>query len=522
MKTFLIEAVGILFLFFLSADLLGQAILPPAQALESITTDEMRMHLTFLASDALQGRGNGQYGGKVSWEYLAWYFDKLGLKPFCGQDFRHPFNYYESQLTDQQTVALILNDGKTNRQIDGKYYGDFFVQFERSDNFSLSAELCFAGYGISAPELEWNDYDSSEINGKAVVVFHNLPDLRDDKGELIFGRKAGVYRNPLQKVKWAKRAGARVLIIVMSDEEFRIMAPKYRRSLTLTENYISEQEIQRLPIIFISESYARSLFAFSGRSVHEVRQQILDTREPVHFNFTGAKVKIDIRFQMKMVENSNVLAYKEGTDPQLKNEYVFITAHYDHLGIKDGQIYNGADDNASGVTGMLEIANAFKEHITDNKRSIVFAAFGGEEFGLLGSTHFINHCPIPRKKMVACLNLDMIGREENSQLYVFGINYCPDLKLLNEKCNDYTGFFLNYNGQVYSRKSDQWPFVLNHVPSLFYFTGMHDNYHKPTDDFDKIDFDGLVRVSRLACIVAYNLCQTDLKPKYLPRRYWSW
>ncbi len=490
----------------------------PKEISQSITPAGARMHVRFLASDALEGRATGERGLAVAGEYIASLFEKWQLKSLKSDDYRQPFYYLESRLAKDQKLEFVFTQGDTRTGIAGSYLSDFMVQYDQNQGISLDAPLVFAGFGITSPEHGWDDFKGLNLKNKVAVVLSEIPNIMTASGETIFGKRFGVYRNPLRKVEWAQQAGASAMIVIMDTVNFLQECSKWQKSFGRTKYTSPGNQNSHLPIIFISRELGEKLFETTPYSLQKARSLMETKKKTLHFNFPDVRTRLQINFDIKPHESFNIVGMREGTDPALKDEYIFVTAHYDHVGIKDGEICNGADDNASGTAGMLEIAEAFSRFYPDNKRSIVFAAFAGEELNLLGSRYFVDNLPVETGKVVACLNLDMIGRGkkgEENQLQIFGIDYSDDLKTYNEQCNQWFGFDIKYNGQFFlTSKSDQWPFIAKQIPGLFYFAGDHKDYHTPRDDYDKLNYDKLVKISRLAATVAYNLGQSDTRPAW--------
>ena len=213
-------------------------------------------------------------------------------------------------------------------------------------------------------------------------------------------------------------------------------------------------------------------------------------------------------------KTQNVVGFLQGTDPKLRDEVIVIGAHYDHVGMKNGRIFNGADDNASGTAGLLEIAEAFSEMSIRPRRSILFAAFSAEELGLLGSKFYVENPVKPLKKTVAMINLDMISRNLANKVSVIGSNRSRELHEINIAANDEIGLDLVYNGERYFSRSDQANFAKYKIPVIFYNTDAHPDYHRPTDTPEKINAEKLARIARLAFLVAWEISNSNTRPTY--------
>lgn len=217
-----------------------------------------------------------------------------------------------------------------------------------------------------------------------------------------------------------------------------------------------------------------------------------------------------------ILKTQNIIAMQPGRDPELSKEAVIIGAHFDHLGKKNGKIYFGADDNASGIAGLLEIAEAFSRMPIKPLRTIIFIAFTAEELGLLGSDHYVKNPTFPLKKTVAMINLDMISRNEPNNVTVIGSNRSPGLDALNKAANEEIGLTLEYGGEGYFTRSDQYSFARHDIPVIFYNTKSHKDYHRNTDISEKINPEKIARISRLAFLLAWQVANMNERPVYHP------
>jgi Zn-dependent M28 family amino/carboxypeptidase len=264
------------------------------------------------------------------------------------------------------------------------------------------------------------------------------------------------------------------------------------------------------------------IFSNSGKNINEILKDIDKDLKPRSFEFVNTTLELKTSFDNKLIETQNVIGFLEGTDPVLKNEYVVVGGHYDHVGMgyfgamdkaNAGKIHNGADDNASGTAGVIELAEAFSK--VKPKRSIIFIGFTAEEYGLLGAKYYAYQNPLyPLEKTVGMVNLDMISRNDIRMIWIGGVYYSSDMKLLVEEANKTIGFELFYNVGLYTFASDQGPFIKRNIPSIFFFAGDHEDYHTPSDDIDKVDFEKAEKVSKLAFLSTWLLANQENKPAY--------
>ena len=474
-----------------------------------ITAEEIKADVFYLASDAMKGRFTGSPEEKIAGEYIKNEFQTYGLKPAFDGSWFQEFPFIERiELTKANLLSIVINGKKQNLKVRKE-----FITTPFSGKGKVSGELVFAGYGISAPKLNYDDYDGLDLKGKIVLVLKNNPEHDSSKTE--FDR----YSSLRQKAAVAKEKGAAGIIFVNG------YAPKNEEDPLMELHYDGAAGMSNFSALQIKRSIADNLFQSQGLSFEEVQKQIDSKKKPNSFSFRNLKVKLQTEAKEIEEKGRNVAGMLEGIDPVLRNEYIVIGAHYDHLGIdqlresslykgKEPMIHNGADDNASGTTGLLEIAEKFGSMKDQLKRSIIFVAFSGEELGILGSTFFTNNSPVSLDKIVTMLNMDMIGRlNEENGLTIIGAGTSSKWKeLLNEK-NKY-GFKLGFNDGG-SGGSDQQAFFNKNIPVLFFFTGTHSDYHKPSDRPEKINTTGEEKVAKYVFDIANSIDQFDKRPNYV-------
>lgn len=474
-----------------------------------ITSDEIKAHLQFLASDNLKGRFSGSPEERIAGDYIKKDFERHGLKPAFAASYFQAFPFIEKvELSKNNKLFFEIEGKKSNLRLQKDYTTAPF-----SGKAKFSGEIVFAGYGISAPKLNYDDYENINVSGKIVLVMRYHPEHDSSKSD--FDRYAS-YR---QKAITAQEKGAAAIIFVNG------YSPKNDEDPLMALHYDGASGIKDFPVLQIKREEADKIFKSNGLNFADTQNKIDASKKPASFFFKNVNASGET--EAKEVEKlaRNVGAVLEGNDPLLKNEYIVIGAHYDHLGIdqalessmykgKDKQIHNGADDNASGTTGLLEVAEKFASIKNQIKRSIIFLAFSGEELGILGSTYYTNNPSVPIENIVAMLNMDMIGRlNAEKDLTVIGAGTSSKWKdLLNEK-NKY-GFKLAFSDGG-SGGSDHQSFSNKNIPVLFFFTGTHSDYHKPSDDWDKINFSGEENVANFVFDVAFAVDQFEKRPDYV-------
>lgn len=474
-----------------------------------ITAQEIKANVFYLASDAMKGRFTGSPEERKAGDYIKNEFQLYGLKPAFNGNWFQEFPFVEKvEMTKANSLTFEVNSKKQSLKV-----GKDFTTVAYSGKGNVAGELVFAGYGISAPKLDYDDYAGIEVKGKIVVVMRYHPEHDSSKSEF---DKYASFRN---KATVAKEKGAVAIILVNGyvpkNDDDPLMDLRYDGAPAMKD--ISVQQVKR--------SFVDDLFNADGKSFTEVQNQIDTSKIPSSFLFTNSKASLSTEVKEIVKKGRNVAGMIEGSDPVLKNEYIVIGGHYDHLGIdqlkessmdksKEKQIHNGADDNASGTTGVLEVAEKFASMQGLLKRSIIFATFSGEELGILGSTYMTNNFPVDIKNVVAMINMDMIGRlnEENS-LTIIGTGTSSMWKeLLNQK-NSY-GFKLGMSDGG-SGGSDHQAFSNKNVPVLFFFTGTHSDYHKPSDDSEKINFEGEAKVANFVFDITLAVDKLDKRPEYV-------
>lgn len=552
-------AVSVL-LLFISLNISYAQIIPGyEEGLQIISKEALQQHLTFLASDSLKGRGAGTDENLIASLYIAEKFREAGLQPLFlsrskfkveedepvgkievptfelndavqYEGYFQRFAVKKSRYSDKGEVKIVYPNNNSDIVISYKYKNDYMIQYANGKNISLTTPLVFAGYGIEKGEDGYNDYvgiDEKEIDvsGKFVIIVDGHPQDIDAESSFSKTRNA-YYRNVLRKAEVAADRGAAGVVVISStlklEPVFNFKYQNLVKAFDRTSYSLPENIHSRIPIIYASNVIADEMFRESGVKLDSVLKKIDRTLKPNAFEIKNKMFSAQIEFDSEIVIAQNVIGFLEGSDPELKNEYVVIGAHMDHVGFGEygamdknniGQIHNGADDNASGTSAIIEMAKAFSK--VKPKRSIVFIAFNAEEMGLLGARYYVYHQPVkPIENTIAMLNFDMVGRNEPELLWVGGAFFGEDLIKIAETANSHTGFELLYNMGLLSGASDHAYFLRKKIPALFFFSGMHDDYHTPSDDIDKIDFDKLKRVTQLGYLTGWIVANSDGKPAW--------
>ena len=481
----------------------AQKNMDPVVFANSIESANLKKHLYIIAGPAFEGRETATPGQRKAAAYIEDYFKGVGLKPGNKNSFQLPYPVFQDSLLFS---AIHIN------QDSFEIYKDFDFSLTNGYNLSFGAsDIVFAGYGFS--DSLRDDYKGLQVAGKIVMILNGYPSglLQAEINKKSF--------NSFAKQDAAQKHGAMAILIIQEDFPHRSMPAMG----LMYRNYFRPQV--RLNSINISEHIARSIM---GTDYDQAKNGYL--KSAVY----SADVWLSIGKFTKTMQSTDVLGYLEGTD--LKDQLLVISAHYDHLGKQDSVIYFGADDDGSGTVSLLELSAAFSKAKQSGKgprRSILFLANSGEEKGLWGSEYYTEHPVYPLSKTTADLNIDMIGRKDphrkqgdsNNYVYIVGDDkLSSDLKPISVGMNKkYSGLELDYKfndpkdpEMIYSR-SDHYQFALRGVPIIFYFDGIHTDYHKPSDTPDKIDYDLMVKRVRLIFYTAWEMAnRNDMLKRDLP------
>ena len=485
----------------------------------TINGKDLRAQLRELTSDAYEGRETGYPGQKKAEGYLISRLKVFGLKP-AGE--KNSFTQFFKLREDTLKRAVFNVDGK-----DFVHYSDYYGYLSINNSDSIQVEkISYLGFGIE--DAKYNDYVGADVKDGIIMIHQGEPMINDSTYFLSGNKDESAWSLKWEsKMQAAMSHGAKTVLVVVPDAKADV-ARSHRiklRPMKLFEDSAIDKSFCN--VYYISKEMASSIFRKAGKNYEKFESKLLKSKEPKSLVL---KVKTKIVFTEQTVyrESSNVLGMIEGTDK--KNEYVFYSAHYDHLGKHDGKIYPGADDDGSGTVALLEIAQAYaaaKRAGKSPRRSIVFIFFSGEEKSLLGSEYYAEHPVFPFENSVVDLNIDMIGRmdssHENNPNYVYIIGddkLSSELREISEKANKtYQNMELDYKyntdsdpNKYYSR-SDHYNFAKNGVPIIFYFNGTHADYHKPTDTIEKINFGKLMFTTKLAYFTGWDIANREARLK---------
>ncbi|MBC7913218.1 MAG: M28 family peptidase [Pyrinomonadaceae bacterium] len=486
-----------------------------------LTADNAKKHLSILASDEFEGRETGKPGADKAAKYIAEEFKKIGLvAPVNGSYFQNIGLVESTFMVDKFQI------NKRNL----KNHTDFYLGGSSSKKAIKAKELVFAGYGIS--EDQYDDLKGIDISGKVVLIYYRGEPVKDG---------ISVISNTAQPSDWVKTRNKRIQNLRVKNPALILaINPDLAKSLSAAGAQLGQPALSlkkepsvekgEADVIQLTSETADIFLKNSGTTLAQLTEIIKSSGKPasriLKFDFEasyGAK-----ETDVKAV---NVLGYLEGSD--LKNELLVISAHYDHIGLEDSgtdRINNGADDDGSGTTAVLELARTFSQAKLEGKgprRSILFLAVAGEEKGLLGSEWYSAHPVFPLANTVTDLNIDMIGRVDPAHkdapeyCYLIGSDkLSSQLHKISENANEtYTKLKIDYKfndpndpERIYYR-SDHYNFAKHNIPIIFYFNGVHEDYHKPSDEVSKINFPLLAKRAQLVFYTAWDIVNRDKRPE---------
>jgi len=552
------------------------------QPQQTSSVNRLRQAIEYLASDALEGRRTGTPGANGAAHYIAGEFSLLGLRPgiqMAGPArtrgevrarYLQPFPYVASVELGKNNLFFV-NPGRADDAAQ-LMVGEDWMPLGFSSNASLkSAEMVFCGYGISSAELKYNDYSASNAKDRVVVVFAGTPDGDNPHGQFT---QAGQIRF---KAAAARAAGARALLIIANEEKL-----KDDRLARLSYDNAGEAGIPVIVISRKLAAKILGAPDATLSEFTKVADARTSATTPLREPIKGRTLGLDVNVNRRESPSYNIVGILPGSDPKLKDEAIVLGAHYDHLGRggegslapREGEIHHGADDNASGTAALIELARRLSTQRPKPRRTIVFIAFSGEEEGLIGSNYYVNHPVVPLANTIAMINMDMIGRLQDQKLIIGGIGTAPEWRAMVEGQNspanmataalsegvnspDYsklrvnldpkvspvgypivigangrpvvtaeapsrpveaaTPFTLTLNEDGYG-PSDHSSFYSKRIPVLFFWTGTHNDYHKPSDTSDKINYEGEARIVSFVERIIRDLDKSDKRPTYAVAR----
>lgn len=482
-----------------------------------IQAADMKELLTVIASDEMEGRETGEAGQRKAADFIAGKFADLGL-PKKGENDTY---FQEIVYTAESWATIKLNVNGAEQKNMRQFYAFPAV----NQDMKIEAdEVIFAGYGID--DAKYSDYEGVDVKDKVVLIYYGEPVNKRGVSRLTDDGSISEWSTDYRrKLRAAKKYGAKAVLIIddkiqknIAENRRFLLSPRMRlgRGEEPAKNYANS--------LFISPETAKAIIGDNYKKVVKARKKISRKLKPRPVTLP-VDLKIKQEVDVKKLVGSNVVGYIEGSDPVLKNEIVIVSAHYDHLGKRGNSIYNGADDNGSGTTTVLEIAEALAAAKKDGngpRRTVICMLVSGEEKGLLGSKYYVENPLFPLEQTIVDVNVDMVGRsddkhENSNYVYVIGSDrLSSELHEINEAANrKYTNIDLDYTYNAeddpnrYYYRSDHYNFAEKGIPAIFYFSGVHADYHRPTDTVEKIEFEKMETIGRLVFHTIWELANRD-------------
>jgi hypothetical protein len=509
------SAIALILLLLVSIASAYNLPLPPETATASITSRDLKKHLSFLASDELGGRYTFSPSILIAARYLASQLESYGYRGAAGDG-----GFFQKVPLSYRTVdksSAILFDSAAGRE--EFRFGDDFIS-ETPGDISLNGEMVFVGYGISSPANNYDDLAKVDVKGKIAALVLGAPDAL--KGAIVDDDQARIN---------ALRARGAVGALVIPPPQILVVWDQIKNYVLQESPSLPSRSTDSgspFPALLAGPRMLKAVARAMGKDEAYIARPAGKPLDPGPIALTAqVKMKVEVR---SAPVTGNVIGVLEGADPRLKDEYVVFSAHYDHLNSQSGEVYNGADDDGSGTSAVLEIAEALA--LARPRRSTLIIFHTGEELGLFGSAFNTDHEPaVPLAKLVANFNIDMIGRtreagntdsrdrelSDKDSVYVIGADkLSTELHRISEETNKETArmrFDYTYNDENHPQRfyyrSDHYNYAKHGVPVIFYFTGVHRDYHRATDDVDKIDFAKMERITRLVFATGWRVANLD-------------
>lgn len=482
--------------------------------------ERMRADLTYIASDELEGRDSGSEGIRKAGEFIVKRYQQLGLKTdsFGGspyQEFQIPGDIAVGD-TNRNSLTITKGDEATTLTL-----GEQYTPLSLGSNGTFDGELVFAGYGITAEDLGYDDYADVDVEGKVVIVLRREPQQNDEKS-VFNGTDNTTHAYFRAKIANAKSHNAAALIFV---NDIATAEGEEGDGLFPVERAGSAPSAMQVPMLHCTRATLDPIIEeATGKTLAQLEKDIDSDLKPRTQVLSGVKVAGETLVERSNKDVRNLVAVLEGAG-DLADEYVIVGAHYDHVGM-GGQgslsrgtfaVHNGADDNGSGTVSILEIARRLSKLDDQPRRTVLFMSFTGEEKGLLGSRHYVDYPRWPIEDTVAMINLDMVGRLTDNSLELWGTGTGDTFDEMIKRFNEETKFDLVIKPQG-SGPSDHASFNAVGVPVFHFFTKLHNQYHRPTDDVELINFEGMERIVTMVTAVAKEIALAPQPPKYVGGR----
>jgi Peptidase family M28/PA domain len=546
----------------------AEAVRQAAPANDSITKAALKADLYFLASDDLQGRLTNTPGDRIAADWIASRFERMGLAPEGPNgSYFQPFDLMVETLGSVERNQLKVdrsNQTGTSGVVGAaaRFGGDFYpARFSASD--VAVGDLVFAGFGITSRDRQYDDYTGGAARGKIVLVLDHEPGERDP-ASAFDGVVAAEASSPLRKAQFAQDAGALGVLFVadvhnhpgaQSAPAAQSGPPTFETSASTywpatpprIDRFTLAAWVDRIkiPAMQISPEFADALVRDSGKSLLQLAQSAETDHGMTPVGIPGVRVTMSAAVDRHRIADRNVVGVIAGSDPRLKDEAVVVCAHYDHEGADGPRIFNGADDDGSGIVALIEIAEAYAKAALEGhrpRRTVLFGAWDSEERGLLGAWAYTESPTRPLDQIAAVLNMDMLGRNEEvppeggprfrglvaqtaesnaNAVNIIGTSRSADMKSAADRANGGIGLELKYrydnNVSQLMRRSDHWPFLQRGVPGVWFHTGLHPDYHTPGDRPERINYAKMEKIARMVHQMSWDLANANSRPKLMGR-----
>lgn len=487
----------------------------PVKGLNQISEPMVKELIDYLAADDMRGRSTPSIELDKAADYIASKLKEYGVKP-VNKSYFQSLPFVSKDLDVDQCSFLLTKDG-VNHAFTLKSH---FTPLFNTVSGKVKGEIVFAGYGITAPEYNYDDYKDIDVKGKIVLVMKQAP-RKKDAGSDFATKEAAKYADIDYKVKNATEHGAIGFLLVTDPiDNIAITAQGYLwRSLYMKHNSspiyeLTESSENTLPAVQVGWKIIDEIVG-GVDSLRTLQENIDANLKPISFPIENQSLELAVSLDEKSFPSKNVVGWIEGSDAKLKKEFVVVGGHYDHIGVSDlanhlnDSIMNGADDNASGTAAVMAIAKAFSKSGKKPARSLVFILFTAEERGLLGSTYYTNNPLFPLEKTVGMINMDMVGRNGTDTLYVVGEKYNPELtKLVNAEIPE-AGLKKEEMSFDLYQSSDYYPFYKKGISAIGFTSGLHNDYHRVGDNPDKINHTKVRKIAQLGYRVAWKMANSN-------------
>ena len=498
---------------------------PLQDALNSITADELRSHIYFLASDYMNGRIGPSAEYEIAAQYVATQFAAAGIQPVVKEEDGN-MSYFQgvpfARTVYDDNINWSLRAGGAEKSLQHKM--DFKIMY--GNNLSHSnAEVVWVGYGIEEPDHKWNDFKNIDVEGKIILLMSGAP-LKNGKPVLpilVHAKYVGP-RGVQNRLSSLFSKGAAGIIVTDIDGSggmpFDMMESRFTTETYVYKGGESGRRSRSIPAVYVVKPEFLNLVMGDNKfNPLNDQEDVLKRYKPQLLEGVSLTGEVEVLSE-EIIITKNVVGMVPGTDPALKDEYIVVGAHLDHVKPVQGQVCNGADDNASGSAGVIEIAAAMAK--CPGKRPVILITYTAEEMGLIGSRHFVGSGLFPKEHFKFNINMDMIGRSDPDNIESRGHHvvthkkYQSELeKFINEINDGITDFPLHYNNDEDSPGgSDHQSFIREGIPGFFFFSGVHEDLHRPGDDPEKIDYPKAESISRLAFLIATKLANMEEVPDF--------